>query len=237
MTISERNRRFEHTTDAEVAQQPRIWVEGQQRPRFDIPAYMAVSVAIARRDLGPEMDDAAGRLQRFGQRVSHGEIKAHMAWAGRAAHVVPSHRRVGRWLLALSALFSDTRDLLAPPVLPDAELAYPNLVRGSLPLHEADAPKPAAEPTLHAIRSAISDTPHGFANETPGRKGPAQAPYPDDAVAVDMGPVGISAGLKRVLWRAACWALLGVVMAFAMPGGAIKALMFYLDGGDLRDWS
>jgi hypothetical protein len=39
-----------------------------------------------------------------------------------------------------------------------------------------------------------------------------------------------------VLWRAAARAVLWILLAFALPAGAIKALVYHLDGGDLANW-
>ena len=31
--------------------------------------------------------------------------------------------------------------------------------------------------------------------------------------------------------------LLAILMLFAWPGGAVRAMLYHLDGGDLRDWA
>jgi hypothetical protein len=69
------------------------------------------------------------------------------------------------------------------------------------------------EPTLHAIREAMVSQ---------------HLPVPQPvAVARDRG----------WLHHALAWVLLRAMMLVALPVGAVKALLFHLDGGDLHDWT
>ena len=245
MTLSERGKSFEMSEATQSAERPKIWIEGRQRPRFDLKAYAATAYGMAKRDLPPEMLDAEGHLRGFGQRVVNGDLRPKLAWAGRLQRAVPSHQRVGGWLLGLADLIADSRALLVPVESADAELAYPNLIRGQQALSPlrprpvaglrvVKSQKPAVEPTLHAIRSAIGTTPHDASLDARGRLPPLTAADPQPARGNGKGLV---ANLQQSLWRAACRALLGILMGFAIPGGAVKALLYHLDGGDLADWS
>ena len=196
MTIPDRRTRFDPNQGSEPVARPRIWVEGRQRPQFDLRAYLATSLGIARRDLAPEIHESATRLQGFAARVQRGDLRLTVAWAQR---VLPSHQRMAGWISGLARLMADSRRLIVeeeatPPPAPAT-------------------PRPPVEPTLHAIRSALGDVPHD--GHTSSR------------------PIETEGG---VLWRAAARAVLWILLAFALPAGAIKALVYHLDGGDLANW-
>ena len=237
MTRSDRSKRSDLSPETNPVPRPQIWVDGHQRPRFNVRAFAAVSLAIARRDLAPEIADAVLRLDQFGHSVARGERRFPVAWAGRAARVVPGHQRVGGWILGLAALFQGAHDLLSP--IPEPALAYPNL--GPTP-HPPKAPlakiaaivprHPRSEPTLHAIRSAIQASPHDFGHETPPPRQTVRAPGPDPVAAVPL-----TRRAKAAMGALACRVLLGVLVAFALPAGMLRALLFHLNGGDLVDWS
>lgn len=90
-----------------------------------------------------------------------------------------------------------------------ALLALARLMADSRRLISAEnPPRQSPEPTLNAIRDAIDD-----------------APQDDPTLA------------RGLLWSAGTKAALSVMLAFALPAGAIRALVFHLDGGDLADWS
>ena len=240
MTLSDRNKRFELSDATPDAERPKIWIDGRQRPRFNLRAFGATSLGMARRGLLPEMVEAEARLAAFGQRVMAGEVSVRLDWAGRAGRVLPSHQRVGGWMSGLAGMFAGARALLVGPVEVQGDLAYPDLIGGpGSPVRlravvKAPAnplPRAMEEPTLHAIRSAIGTAAQGG---RPDQRGAGHAALPvKDADAAG----GMSQHLTRPLWRAGCWAMLGILLAFALPGGAIKAMLFHLDGGDLADWT
>ena len=217
MSVRSRAPRLDPSTSTPPTARPRIWVEGRQRPRFDLRAYLATSQGMARRDLDPALVEAAQRLMAFGQRVQGGEVRVGLVWAGRAARVIPSHGRVGGWLIGLSQLLTDSRHLLRPDLEPEDPIAYPDLAFAN---PEPIPPRRTVEPTLHAIRQAIGPAPLNHA--PPAVLPPAPQPR---------GPIG------RALWAAATRVTLAILMAFALPGGAVRALLFHLDGGDLAEWS
>lgn len=248
MTLPEPGKRFESARTAQSALRPKIWIEGRQRPQFGLKAYAATVLGMAKRDLIPAMLEAEGRLRGLGRRVANGEMRVKPGGTGRLQRALPSQQRVGGWILGLAQLFADSRNRLDPAATDDAELACPNLVRGGAVLtlvrpkptgvvKAAQVPKSPDEPTLHAIRSAISLAPHDAGLE-PRRHGSRTQTIAVGPVARETGArVGLVATLKKSLWRAQCRVLLGVLIPFAIPGGAIKALLFHLNGGDLGDWS
>ena len=255
MTLPDRSKRFALSDPPPSAERPKIWIDGRQRRRFNLRAYAATSLGMARRDLPPEILDAEGRLRRFGDRLATGEFRPGLAWTGRLQRAVPSPQRVGGWLLGLADLLGGARVLLGPEADKDVEPAYPNLVRGRVgpvlvgpepvgpepvgPEPGADIPaaqgaKSAGEPTLQAIRSAIR-TARRDRGPDAGESGPVAC-----VVARPAGPVrasGLVAFLRRSLWAASCRVVLLILMAFAVPGAAVKALLYHLNGGDLADWS
>ena len=244
MTMPERSKRFQFSDAPQGAQRPKIWVEGHQRPNFNLKAYVVVALGMAKRGLAPEILDAEERLTRLGLRVANGELRANLDWAGRAQRVVPSHQTVGRLVTGLAAMFAGARMLLAPVEAEGAEPARLGVGRRQvlpLPTSAADIPAPRpsmpdSEPTLHAIRSAISTAPHyAGLDQIPATiiRPATERPVVREE---DTGS-GLLARLKHLVWQLSCQSLLGILLAFAIPAGAIKAMMFHLDGGDLTDWS
>lgn len=231
MTQIDHHKGYDLSPDAKQASRPRIWVEGRQRPRFNLGAHARVSLALAKRDLAPEIVDAADRLSRFGDRLRRGEVRANVAWAGRAGQFLPSAARVATGVLGLSALFRTAHDLLNPVEPADTPIAYPNLIQRSAepaPRVVLRVVEPTRiEPTLHAIRSAIQSNPHDFAHEG------AQVPPPADPVPANP----VIHRFRAAILTAAGWLLLIILMAFALPMGAVRALLFHFEGGDLTDWS
>lgn len=202
----------------ETPLRPPIWTEGRQPLTFGLAAWARVATAMAARDLVPAIDDATGRLTRLADRVGRGDLRVTAAWGKR---ILPSHQNVGRAIAALERSLTAARTLLAAPELLLKPLAYPNL-----DLHLSDcpaippSPKPEKlEPTLHAIRSAIG---------TPAHANP-YAPTP---------PMPLADNARQSRTGAiTAHGVLAVLMLFAWPRGAVKAMLYHLDGGDLRDWS
>ena len=246
MSLPERAKRFELSEAAPTAKRPKIWIEGQQRPKFNLRAYSAASLGMARRDLAPEILDAERRLRGLGAKVESGELRLNVSWAGRMARAVPSHQVTGRWIVGLADAFAGSHAILVPVEEGGGILAYPDIARPrGLPtqLHpkgadekiEARRPRAPDEPTLHAIRSAIRSGPHDARLDPAERR---QTPRTQETAALvkpeGTGLFGKPAHLAKAAGRRA---LLAILMAFAIPGGAVRALLFHLNGGDLNDWS
>ncbi len=231
--MSDRKKRLVLSEGPTNPQRPQIWVEGRQRPKFDTTAYGAACLGVARRDLLPAMLETEAGLAAFGQKVAAGEVRLNLAWAGRAQRLVPGHRRVGGWILGLAALFADASRHLGHVDDGRISLAYPDLARTETPKPAAPRALVTEEPTLLAIRTAMLARDGEEALE-PGakrpelaRKGTADAP----------GVTAILPAWARAILRAGVSrGLLAVLMAFALPVGAIKAMIHHLAGGDLADW-
>jgi hypothetical protein len=235
MTIPARSKRFQFSDAPQEAQRPKIWVEGRQRPNFDLKAYAVTAFGMAKRGLIPEMLDAEERLTRLGLRVAKGEVRFDLTWAGRLQRLVPSHQAVGRLVTGLAELFAGARLLLAQESAAPVSAASPRMpVAADIPQQRPSAV--ALEPTLHAIRSAISTAPHYAGLDQIGAPN-VRAAMERPVVRKEDTGTGLSARLKHLVWLAACKSLLGILLVFAAPAGAIKAMMFHLDGGDLGDWS
>ncbi len=235
MARIDRNTRFELSEPDTGAARPQIWVEGRQKSRFDFRAYAVTSLGMAKRDLRPEIKDSEVRLAAFGKRVLGGEIRLNKAWAGWAEPVLPSHRSVGTWVLGLAATFAEAGHVLSPRVAGDGEMARSDVDLKPGAPHVAAKKAPAGSPdaATEAIRKMKRSIPNTRALELG---------LPEIAPQIGEGDAAfprawLPDAMRRVLRRVAGHLLLWILLAFALPVGAIKALIFHLNGGDLADWS
>ena len=256
MALSKRTKHVPTLADSAAVAQPKIWVDGQQRPRFDPVAFAAVSLAVAKTSLVPHMHDCAARLDHGAGQIALGQIKINLTWAGRATRFLPSAARVASWSRGLGQLVTDASAGLAPPVDDGKAIAYPNLIRPDL----ASRPDLAADPDMAAPPTQAKAAPHRLdlppqyrhaareettlrsiralmedANPLPGSVASAKKPrqiVSDTAPTPGVGP----SRLGQALWHGAAQGVAAVFVVFALPFGALKALQFHLDGGDLKDW-
>ena len=218
---------------------PPIWVDGRQRPAFNVPAFARASCAMALRNLLPVIDDATARLAISGQRFQQRGSEPSMHLTGQ---IPLFYQLVGASSLALGRLFSATRALIAPPQVPPATVADatlgPRPVPTPAPAKQARPIRPVAttEPILHAIRSAIAATGHDFADEISPDGNATRKTAQAALVSVELAPrLDPDAPTSNVVWLGSR-ALLVAMLPFALPVGAVQAMMYHLDGGDLRDW-
>ncbi|MEO6298824.1 MAG: hypothetical protein ABIV25_08650 [Paracoccaceae bacterium] len=250
---------------ANPSTRPRIWVEGQQQPKFDLRAWTKVSMAITCRTLGPGMAKTATGIDHYGQSVLRGDRVPNLAWAGRAGKFIPSHQLTGAVITGSAQLLADAKQVVLPEPLDDEPIAYPNLIRPSFaatpeqpsrpqrspaldvafvaaatmpPGSDTSAHALADEPTLRAIRSLIGET-DAAASERPARP-PKHTTLPPLAVPIPPEPTLLqtiqSAG-KRLIWGCSVQMLAWTLVGLAFPIGAVKATVFHLNGGDLREWT
>jgi hypothetical protein len=199
---------------------PPIWVEGQQRAKLDLTAFVHVAHAMAKRDLLPTIDDAATRLQVLGEMVNAGAFelpgKDHLT-------LLPSREWVAGRIKMFGNLVQDSASLIRPPIEDAIPVPVSNPVAPPARPAQAVSEKIQIEPTLQAIRNAILTTQHDHDVEL----GPEGAD----------GPSGMAQGSDQRRAGFKAKALLAVMMPFAWTGGAVRALIYHIDGGDLRDWS
>ena len=204
---------------------PPIWVQGRQRPKFDTVAFVRVSHAIAKRDLPPAMNRAAARAKGWGKSISQGVAPP----TGRA-RFLPSRRTMGGMIHSLGHLLQASHDLIAPPSA--APIAHPGLLRPTVNA-PAQPQGTQADPTLHAVRRAIHATGPSFA--------PQSRPAQPTALPGIQKPAGRHAAVVHPPHHkpniAVARGLLAVLMLLAWPAAAIHALLYHLDGLDLRNWS
>lgn len=227
MSLSERSKRFEMAKATPVEARPKIWVEGRQRPKFDVKAYVAVTIGMARRDLAPTITASEERLRELGGRVASGETRLGLAPIAALARVMPSHQATGRSILGLARVFATSHAMLVPVEMADpvATLRPPLRTRATpaeLRLTGKRAAPVAEGPKIDAVRSALRQA-------LPELGGDAEVTA---AASANAGPV-----LGGRLHRLGSRSLLGLLMALALPGGAVRAMLFHMAGGDLADWS
>ena len=236
MALTDRNSRFQMTDPDAGAERPEIWVDGRQRSRFDFRAYAATSLGMAKRDLRPEMKDAEVRLTALGERILRGEMRVNAAWLRWAQPALPSHQKVGSSVLGLARTFADASRVLSPEVAGDDEMAHSDVYRklgaatkAAKPVHTR--PKDATAP--EAIRKMKRSIPNTRALELGLPEIAPQIGEGDEEPARSW----LNDRMRRAFQFGAARMLLWIMVAFALPLGAIKALMFHLNGGDLADWS
>ncbi len=236
MSLSERSKRFSPADDSAAGVQPKIWVDGRQRPRFDVAAFGAVSLCSAKRSLAPHMQDCAARLALLADKIAQGEFRLNFEWAGRAKRFLPSARQVANAAQGLCHLMTIGSAALLPPAAAPETIAYPNLIRPSVPpdpgaadaldlppFYRHAAPE---EATLRSIRALMGD-----ANPPPGIAASARGLTHGAKSASDDNKFG------ALLGHGAALGLAGLFLIFALPHGAMTALQYHLNGGDLKDWS
>ena len=219
--------------------QPKIWVDGCQRTRFDVAAFLAVSLTMTRRLIGPMLTRTAPRIGAFGARVASGKLRPNLHWMGRAERIVPSHQSVGTAIRVMGRIIAQAATVIAPPNIPEALIAYPNLIRPTSAASAQSNPlqtEPRVTPThplpegetLRAIRLMI-----GQDDLPPARNTRPVPPEPKTSAGLRTRLARLSGhALHSISAQMIVWGLL--VLAF--PVGAAKALIFHFDGGNLADW-
>lgn len=145
---------------------PPIWINGKQRPSFDLRAYGAYSLIATRAALGPVLacaSAAAGGLQ---ARIAAGAYPINTARLGRAADNLPKRPGIAATVGGIAALLGQTGNVVCPPPpAPESLAAYDALWRtrngsGSGRLRGVDLDEAQSDPELHALRSNLPLRPH-----------------------------------------------------------------------------
>jgi hypothetical protein len=170
------------------AERPKIWVEGEQRPRFSIRGLRRATLHLAREGVTPLNARAAWSLRRGAMKVASGVGRIPEARLGRAARFLPSHLRVAAWIKNGAAVMAHAS------AVADLDVARGNALVAAIEPHlwptetEADAdPLPEAEAALTVPEAS----PFG-ADAPPVVLEEPKAPEPDPLAAIrddlDDGP-------------------------------------------------
>ena len=230
MSLSVRSKRFEVSQATPVPERPKIWVEGQQQPKFAVKAYVAASLGMARRDLAPAILQAERRLDAWAKCRATGDARLDVAPIGALSRILPSQQTAARWALGLANLLRSSHAVLVPVTVAEPVLAVRDQVRSRATSSHLRLKGATADPT--AATGPAKETSRGTLlqarPEAPSGKAFDRAPSPQDLT----GPVR-----HGRLHRLGARSLLRLLMVCAIPGGAVGALLYHLSGGDLANWS
>jgi len=156
------------------ASQPRptLWVEGSQRPRFDVVAFARVSLVLSRRSARPALDWLAGKMSDAAESVGDNTLGPRLARTGRIGRALPSRGAVAQGLSTMARLLSAAADVALPPVALAAVAVVP----------QPAAPLPLPMPARRAI-PRIADQSGEARPPTPQPQRPVQSrPRPEATV-------------------------------------------------------
>lgn len=247
-----------------VPARPELWVEGHQRPRFDLKAFARVSVALSRETVGPALSVMAGMFRHAAGQMAQNRIGPRLATTGRLGRALPRKERLAGGLTGIACLTNAAAEIAVPPEPLPVPPAYPDLLRPpsvprrtvarlpdtALPpppalvavsVHEPAAAPPVDSPTLAAIRAMIAEM------RDPDPVVPrhiSTLPQPRSTLLTHEIPLSPPepADPTPAQWLRAqtfhfAAALLGWgATILAVPIGATRAALAYFDGQDLRDW-
>lgn len=144
---------------ASTPDRPPIWVNGQQRPAFNIAAFGAYSLIATRAALGPALLRLSGATRGFQARIAAGAYPVNTAWLGRAADYLPRRDSIAATVGGLALIAGDAAEVVQPtPPPPESLAAYDALWRArkaptSGRLRGVDLDEAQADPDLHALRN------------------------------------------------------------------------------------
>ena len=135
---------------------PQLWVEGSQRPRFALPAFAWVSVALSRRTALPALIWLAGLGSAAAQTMATNRLGPRLAQAGSLGRALPSRKALATGLSGLAALLSAAADVAVPPPPAATPPAFPDILRPSHPRRAvARLPDPLPAPQLPPRRAPL----------------------------------------------------------------------------------
>ncbi len=148
-----------HPGSAPTPDRPPIWVNGQQRPSFNIAAYGAYSLIATRAALGPALLRLSGATRGLQARIAAGAYPVNTARLGRAADYLPRRDSIAATVGGLARIAGDAAEVVQPtPPPPESLAAYDALWRArkapaSGRLRGLDLDEAQADPDLHALRN------------------------------------------------------------------------------------
>jgi hypothetical protein len=142
-------RRTPPRTTPPAADRPKIWAEGDQRPKLTLRGLRRATVHVSREALAPLHAWAAKASRRVAVNVANGAGRIPEGRLGRAERFVPSHLRVAGWIKTAAAVLAHASAVADPDARRGNALVAeiePHLwPLAAAPLATADA-DPAAEP-------------------------------------------------------------------------------------------
>jgi hypothetical protein len=228
---------------------PKIWVEGEQRPRFSMRGLRRATLHLAREAVVPINGWAARSLRRGAESVAVGAGRIPEGKLGRVERFVPSHLRVAAWIknsAAVMAHASAVADLdvargnalvaeIEPHLWPTEPAAGPVSPDPSPPSQDpapspfgADAPPvvlaeplpPEPEPDpLAAIRDDLDSTAGPMTQKDTGR-----ARAPSGAALPPSPPGAVATTAIQMTGYLVGWA----TVILALPYGLLRSLWLWL---------
>ncbi len=185
---------------------PSLWVEGSQRPRFDIRAFVRVSLLLSRAAARPVLLNGSSLLVHAAEQMVENTLGPRLSRASRLGRALPSREGVAQAIVATAVLIAKAADLAASPPAAEPEptpapVRPPLLVNrrsypSALPMPPAEPDTPGLKatvatsrdvdydfdaPTLAAIRALIDDM-RDPPKVAPKRRVPAALPPPSGLV-------------------------------------------------------
>jgi hypothetical protein len=145
-------------SSASSPERPPIWVNGRQRPSFDIRAYGAYSLIVTRAVLGPALTRVSRAAHGVQARLLAGAFPINTERLGRAAAYLPTRARIAATVGGIGVTLKDAADVVLPPPPPVESLAaYDALWRArkvpaSGRLRGVDLDAVQSDPDLRALR-------------------------------------------------------------------------------------
>ncbi len=140
---------------------PPIWVNGRQRPSFDLRAYGAYSVIATRAALGPALVRVSGSATGLQAKILAGAFAIKTQRLGRAAAYLPTRPGIAATIGSLATLLQETASVVSPsPPPPESLEAYDALWRSRKPpasgrLRGVSLDEVRFDPDLSALRADL----------------------------------------------------------------------------------
>ncbi len=141
---------------ASSPERPAIWVNGQQRPSFDIKAYGAYSLIATRAALGPALTRVSTSTHGLQARLLAGAYPINTERLGKVAAYLPTRVVIAATVGGIAVTLRSAADVVSPPPPPEESLAaYDALWRtrkASGRLRGVDLDAVQSDPALRALR-------------------------------------------------------------------------------------
>jgi hypothetical protein len=146
-------------SSASPPDRPPIWVNGRQRPSFDVKAYGAYSLIATRAALGPALTRASDATQGLQARLLAGAFPINTERLGKVAAYLPTRSGIATTVEGIAVALKDAAEVVQPAPPPVESLAaYDALWRArkvpaSGRLRGVDLDAAQSDPDLRALRN------------------------------------------------------------------------------------